>query len=134
LGISPSKAKMPDFVAATLEDGVVVLTVSYGPGQLLKPETEGVLRQELVSGYNGIVSRHSESRDCIVVIAAPTADSSLVRGLFELWECVTGQHGRVVCTNYPDDYIDSILSQGLPELEGFWLTTTKDQAFQKLGK
>jgi hypothetical protein len=124
---------MPETVIPKSEDGVVVLTVCYGPGQILHSGPAGQVRDELIAGYKKVTAGLAEPRDCIVVMEAQVAGSSFVRGLFELWEHVTTvRHGRVVCANYPDDYIDSLLTLGLTELDGFSLASSKDEAFRKL--
>jgi hypothetical protein len=123
---------MPETVKGTFEDGTVVLTVSYGPGQMLYREPASQVRKQLIAEYDRMVERNSEARDCIVVMKAQSAGSPFVRGLFELWEHVRPREGRVVCANYPKDYIDSLLTLGLSKLDGFLLSNTKDDAFRKL--
>lgn len=125
---------MTSIVRPNLEDNVVVLAVSYEPGEFLNAQAQTTFRFALVEKYNEIVSANPDVRDCIVVIEAEAAASALVRGLFELWTKVRSRGGCVVCAHYPADYIDSLLSLGLPDMPGFLLAANKDDAFSSLAR
>lgn len=122
-------------VALSVEEGVVILRVTYDPGQMFERKTGDVLSEQLTSKYEeATLPPNPAGPDCIVVMDAQTAGSPMVKSLFELYMRVNNCKGKLICANYPADYIDSILAIGLPSLEGFRLATDKEEAFKKLEK
>jgi hypothetical protein len=116
-------------VSSNVEDKVIVLTITYGPEQMLRPAN--LISAGLIASYES-EKKGGNGPNCIVVVGAKTAGSTLVKALFELWERVTQEGGQVACANYPDDYIESIMTLGLPALDGFKLAMDKSEAFRKL--
>jgi hypothetical protein len=118
-------------VSGTVEDGVRVLIVSYGPEQMFQRDASSTLSRKLVSEYHDLGSLHLSSSSCVVVIEAQTAGSALLRALFELYKEVTGIGGQLICAGYPSDYLEGITSSGLSELPGFILASDKREALKK---
>lgn len=113
------------------DEGRVRLSVSYGPNEMLRPGSGERFGQEMIAKYIN-ASAGRTGRDCIVLVKVQIAGSLFVRGLFDLWEHVTAGEGRLVCANYPEDYIDTILTLGLSELPGFSLATSEEDAVSQL--
>ncbi|HEX3681643.1 MAG TPA: hypothetical protein VHU83_03805 [Bryobacteraceae bacterium] len=123
---------MSGVVNGELENGRVLLTVTYGPDQMAQSGPASRLRREMIAAYDKAAGADTEVRDCIVLMQAQAAGSPFVRGLFDLWEHVRTRKGRLICANYPPEYIDSLLTVGLQELEGFSLATSKEDAVSQL--
>ena len=123
-------------VEGKVEEGVILLSVRYGQELLLERGTSERLSKELTGRYRQIREKANvKTISCIVEIQSEVAGSPVVRALFDLWREVVGKEGgQVVCVNYPQEYIDSLTSLGLPSLAGFSLAETKGEAIQKLLK
>lgn len=119
-------------VNGALELGVIVLTIRYGKDLLLQDKARTQLSEEIVAAYRksrDSAGNEAKTSSCIVMIESEVAGSPLVRALYELWQEVTIKGaGQVVCVDYPDDYIDTLTSLGLPSLAGFTLAHSKEQA------
>jgi hypothetical protein len=125
-------------VTGKVEGGVIVLAISYSHELLMRTEAPKRLSKEVMECYQRLREQKVgtiETNSCIVEINSDVAGSPVVRALFELWREVTGREsGQVICVNYPQDYIASLTSLGLPSLGGFGLALTKEAAIQKLTK
>ena len=119
-------------VAATWDGDVPVLTVDYSADQMFLPRSAQTLSERLVTVYRDHISGKSAPKSCIIVIAADTAGSPLVRALFELYKVVKADDGQLYCVSYPDAYIDSLTSLGLTVLPGFYLCTSMTEALAKV--
>ena len=121
-------------VTTALEQGVVVLTVSYGPELMLTNTASKKLSEELVGAYQKETGKNGSANtgSCVVIIEAQTAGSPLVRALFELYKTVSADGGQVICIGFPSDYIDSLTTLGLTALPGFTLAGKKEEALSKL--
>lgn len=118
-----------------VEGGVILLTVHFNLEFLLERGAGERLSKELTALYREIREKEEarvKTTSCIVEIQAEVAGSALVRALFELWKEVRKEGGKVVCVNYPQDYIDSLTSLGILALKGFSLADTKAEAIRKL--
>ena len=74
-----------------------------------------------------------KTNSCVVKIDSEVAGSPVVRALFELWrEVVEKRGGQVICVGYPEDYLYSLTSLGLPALNGFSLASTEEEAVERL--
>jgi hypothetical protein len=128
---------MPELtVKPNLEQGIVVLKISYGPDQMFQRETAMRLSEQLLSAYTTWIDKEGveDRKSCITVIEAQTAGSPLVRGLFDLYKAVRRKDGQLICANYPADYLESITTLGLPALPGFILVSKPSDAFRRLGR
>lgn len=121
---------MDKLVEARVENGVVVLSVTHGPGSMLQDEFGERLSKDLQGKYQEEVKKANvESKSCIVFMKAETAGSLTVRALFDLYTVVDAKGGELVCANYPPDYIYTLTAIGLIYLRGFSLARTMEQAF-----
>jgi hypothetical protein len=66
-----------------------------------------------------------------VSIKAKTAGSPLVRAIFELYKVVSAEAATLFCASYPENYMESLTTLGLPALPGFKLTKTLEEALQE---
>ncbi len=127
---------MPEKLAVkgNVEEGVILLTISFGQELLFERGARERLSNELMNRYREIREKENvKSTSCVVEIQSDTAGSPLVRALFELWKEIVGKEGgQVICVGYPSDYIDSLTSLGLPSLGGFSLANSKEEAFSKV--
>lgn len=123
-------------VDSTVEDGVMVLSVTLGKELLFSTGAGSRLSDDLLTHYRDTLEKDGKAlstKSCIVDIQSEVAGSPLVRALYNLWEEVfRNQAGQVICVNYPDEYIDSLTSLGLPSLPGFSLDVNKTQAIKRL--
>ena len=109
-------------VESQFVDPAVVLTVSYGEAQMLKPDA----RQELSKAFTQAYESEERDAPCIVVIEADTGGSPLVRALFALYNSVTKARGHhLVIVGYPLEYLHSLNALGLTALPKFRLETRK---------
>jgi hypothetical protein len=124
---------MPDSldVTSSVQGDAVILRVRYGANQMLRGDSE-ILAKELISKYEVNCGNLPSARHCIVVVEAPYAGSLFVKALFKLYEQVRDKGGRVICAQYPDDYIDTLLTLGLPQLPGFDVVDGINQALGEL--
>ena len=129
---------MADKLEATgnVRDGVVVLSLDYGRELLLREDAPKRLSEELLRRYKELQENEKPATSSAVVeIKAKDAGSPVVRALFELWKEVVGNRGgQVVCVSYPQDYIDSLTTLGLPALPGFSLAATVSDALRRLAQ
>lgn len=124
-------------VDSTVEDGVIVLTLSFGTELLFSSGAASQLSDDLIKGYQDALKKEPsnvlETKSCVIDIQSEVAGSPLVRALYELWqEVFRNQSGQVICVNYPDDYIDSLTSLGLPSLPGFSLDIGRKEAVERV--
>ena len=123
-------------VTGNVKDGVVVLALDYGRELLLREDAPKRLSEELVGRYKELQEKDKPATSSAVVeIKAKDAGSPVVRALFELWKEVVGNRGgQVVCASYPQDYIDSLTTLGLPALPGFSLAATVSDALRRVAQ
>ncbi len=113
--------------------GVPVITVGYGPEQMLKIDVAKDLSTRMIETYDELTGQRGiETGSCVVVITAETAGSPLVRALFELYKLVFAKGGQVICVGFPADYIQALITIGMPALEGFSLGSDEEQAVAAL--
>lgn len=117
-----------------VKDGVIVLTVSFGPELLLERGARERLSTQLKDQYEKQrLSGGATTTSCVVMIDSEVAGSPLVRALFELYREVVGrQSGQVVVASYPQDYQESLSSLGLPSLDGFRLAFDEEEAIGRV--
>ncbi len=112
-----------------VQQGVPVITVGYGPEQMLKDGAAIELSTRMKEAFEKLAGqKQAQTGSCVVVITAETAGSPLVRALYELYKLVFAKGGQVICVGYPAEYIDSLITIGLPALDGFSLASEEDQA------
>ena len=123
-------------VTGSVKDGVVVLALDYGRELLLREDAPKRLSEELMRRYKELQDKEKPATSSTVVeIKAKDAGSPVVRALFELWKEVVGNRGgQVVCASYPQDYIDSLTTLGLPALPGFSLAATVSDALRRVAQ
>ena len=123
-------------VKDSVEKGVLVLTVDYSPELLLERGASVRLSQELLRHYEDFRDNQKvKTTSCVVDIQAQVAGSPLVRALFDLLQTVFGRAaGQAVVVNYPEEYLQSLTSLGLPALAGFTLAGSKEEALRKVTK
>lgn len=116
------------------EKGVILLTISYDEELLFQADTSGLLSNKLIEEYQkNLKAPGVENKSCIVKIDSEVAGSPIVRALFALWKEVVKTTGnQVICVGYPEDYLYSLTSLGLPTQKGFSLASTEDEAVKKL--
>ena len=114
------------------EKGVILLTISYDEELLFQADTSGLLSSKLIEEYQKNL-KASTNNSCIVKIDSEVAGSPIVRALFGLWKEVVKTTGnQVICVGYPEDYLYSLTSLGLPTQKGFSLASTEKEAVEKL--
>jgi hypothetical protein len=118
-------------ITASVQGNAVILRVSYGANQMLRGDSD-ILAKQLISNYERFGLKPPYARHCIVVVDAPNAGSLFVKALFKLYEQVRNNKGRLICAQYPDDYIDTLLTLGLPQLPGFDILDGINQALHEL--
>lgn len=120
-------------IGRTVERGIPVVTVDYGVDLMFRAESADEISSQMVNAYEEILADNNPANEsCVVVIESESAGSPLVRALFKLYERVTAEGNQLICVNYPDDYIHSLASLGLPSLGGFSLMSSKQNALSKL--
>lgn len=127
----------PPKIQAEWRGKVPVLTASYTPTDLFEPRSAKLLSESLVDRYRELIaSPGSEPRPkaCILVIASDVAGSPVVRAIFELYKVVHASAATLYCVNYPENYMHSLTSLGLPALPGFQLAETLSEADGLIGK
>lgn len=121
-------------IEGRVERSLIILTVSYGKELLLETGAGRSFSEEIVRCYRTLrdtQAGHPEVPVCLVEIKSEVAGSPLVRALYELWqEVVKKGNGQVICIDYPEDYIDTLTSLGLPSLGGFTLFPTTESAVE----
>ncbi len=120
-------------VDPTLEQGVVVLEVKYQDSALFKDSSYEELSLELQKLDQKV--RKDRSQDiktpsCIIRILSRSAGTVLIRALFDHWQVVSANGGRLVCTDYPKAYLPSLRVLGLNKLPGFHLADSLNDAVQ----
>jgi hypothetical protein len=120
-------------IKGCVEQGLVVLDITYGQELLFRPETSKRLGEALIAEYQEQRrTAQPPATSCVVVIHSLVAGSPLLRALFELWKIVADENrGKVVCVDYPVDFIDALTALGLNQLGGFSLAGTKAEAFRE---
>ncbi len=118
---------MEPTVKGRIKNDTVLLSLKYDASLFFDGSTQVKLRDRLRNRYFDLLEE-VEGKNCIVKIEADVAGSEIVRALFELWQEVYYRDGVLTCVNYPEEYIDSLLSLGLPSQEGFRLATTVEDA------
>src|SRR5258708_31829446 len=138
----PMAATQEEIVKPSVEEGVVVLTVSFAPEYLLPKDASQRLSEEMIQKYEAAAKplveqgaketpTKKEWPSCIVDIEAKKAGSSLVKALFELYKSVEPRGAKLVCVNYPKAYFNTLTSTGLPRLKNFELAYDKEEAFRR---
>ena len=117
-------------VIGEVEQGVIILTIRYGPELVFARGAVENMRDSLVDRYSQMLQDPDlkDERSCVVVIDADTAGSPLVRALFELYKVVTRANGKLVVGCYPEHYIESLSALLLPALGGFSLAASRTDA------
>jgi hypothetical protein len=112
--------------------GVPVLKAKYAPSYLLKERSAKLLSERLVEKYRELskAATDSEKKACILVIASTVAGSPVVRAIFELYKVVHADGATLYCASYPENYMHSLTSLGLPALPGFKLTKALGEALE----
>lgn len=99
-----SKALVAGEIDTTQEtEGIMVLTVTFGPELMLARGTSQRLGSELVDQYNALSENSSKTRSCVIDIQATTGGSPLDRALFDLYRIVEAEGGQVIVSGYPAD-------------------------------
>lgn len=86
-------------VERTIEEGIIVLAVTYDPGFFLRQGARQTASQELIKQYCTLLESQEKElivKSCIVDIRTGDIGSSLLRGLFELYQEVVGKEGSVL--------------------------------------
>ena len=110
-------------------DGVPLIEVDYAASQMFLPKTSELLAEKLVARYKELTEQQEAApRACILWIRAKTAGSPLVRAIFELYKVLHADAATLFCAAYPENYMESLTSLGLPALPGFKLTETVEKA------
>ena len=117
-------------VTGQIEGNAIVLTVTYGPKQMIDPDAPNELAKLLTQKYDSLESG-SKAKDCVVVINADIAGSPIVRALIELYILVFSKRGQVLLAEYPDAYFESLTSAALPDQPGFRTFLTKEDALRE---
>ena len=111
--------------------------VDYTASQMFLPKTGELLAEKLVEKYRTLVEqRDGAPHACVLRVKARTAGSPLVRAIFELYKVLHADAATLYCAEYPENYMESLTSLGLPALPGFTLTETVERALalSKAGK
>lgn len=121
---------MPDElgVSGRREGNVAVLEVSFETEIYERREDIRSLSAQLPQKYKDLRRESSDVRGCVVMIRSEVAGSSLIRGLFELYKMVTTQGGRLICVNFPADFVPSLTALGILDLPAFSLASDEKQA------
>ena len=113
-------------VTGRSDNGVAIITVNFS--------LEFPLGANARSLGTYIVDRFCElgaqNHSCIVVVRSEVGGAFFARALFELYGKVRPRSGKLICVNYPSDYIDSLTSLGLTSLEGFHVVDTLEEAMR----
>ena len=121
-------------ISGDTKDGVIVLTINYDEEQLLKKGKKERFSNVLTNEYENF-RKNVDNPSCIVKIESEVAGSAIIRALFELWKRVhEKEKGKVICVDYPKDYINSLSAIGLTALSGFKLASTVEKAINKIKK
>ena len=123
-------------VDESVDQGVILLILTFNPEFLLEKGAGDRLGTELAAHYRRLLSENQQGQvttpSCIVQFEPEIAGSTIVRALFELWKEVNRNKGQLVIFGYPNDFIPSLTSLGLPSLSGFTLANSKQDAFSRL--
>ncbi len=118
-------------IQGELKSGVPVISLNYGPEQMLKDGPE--LGQELLAKYAELESQQDRKSPSVVInIKATTAGSPLIRALVKLHTAAKGNKGRLICVGYPLDYLPSLTSLGLLNQPDFTVDDDEASAIARL--
>ena len=119
---------------SVVKSGVVVLTFHSNANELIPSDTSSDLGKKLIHEYSTLSEREQDvkSKDCVVDMRTTTADSPVIRALFDLYKTVAATGGKLIVVGYPVDYIASLEALGLTTLPGFRLSNTKSDAMSRL--
>ncbi len=115
-----------------VQDGVAVITVSYGPETFQQSTASSNFSSEILRHYDSARQQDSRVKSAVVDIHADVAGSSLVRGLFELFRAVLRNGGQIVCVGFPKDYLPSLTTLGLLDQPRFSLADNPERAIRQL--
>ena len=120
----------PLSVTGEKKGDVVVLTVKYAKDFLRHGSAFELFRDRLVEQYTALrpTADTSSGAVCVVQVDTEISGSPLVRALFELYETVASDRGRLIIADFPPDYIPQLASLGLTSLKGFELAADVDEA------
>jgi len=86
--------------------GPTILWVNLPPNfQLEGPAVTHRLGEELIKNHEKVTG---ENPSCVVVIESLTAGTFLAKALKELYDVLAERGGRLLCVNYPEDYVDPL--------------------------
>jgi hypothetical protein len=111
---------------------VVVLTVKYRGEILIQPEAARRLSEAFLKVYRDTLGAFNlKAAPCVVVIQSDKGASALVRAFYDLYQEVVEARGcKLAVAGYPEAYIDEILTTGIPQLGGFFLTNKESEALE----
>jgi hypothetical protein len=115
-------------ITGTWREEVPLIEVNYAANQMFLSKTSQLLAEKLVGEYKTLTDQRETPRACILWIKAKTAGSPLVRAIFELYKVLHAEEATLYCAEYPENYMESLTSLGLPALPGFKLTETVEKA------
>lgn len=104
----------------------VEIDANYPLSAMANAAFDEPFKKKLIEAYNE--NMNSSANNCIIEIQVVVGGSQVVRGLYELYRVVHANGGRLICSNYPTDYVWSMAALGLPSLDGFTLCDSKESA------
>jgi len=107
-------------VKAKVQDGVVVLNVTYDDEEMLRPTAGEELRAAMLEKYDDLAKQRP---DCVVVLDTDQVGSPLVGALFELYKRIISRRGELRVAGYPPDYMELLNALGVTRLRGFHLSS-----------
>jgi len=109
------------------QDKMVILRVNLSAEFPIRGDTHG-LGKKLIASY---ADANGTNPSCVVVIDAVIAGAFLGRALFELYQVVvTERGGKLLCVNFPKDYIATLEILGITSLEGFLTFDNLEEAIE----
>jgi len=111
-------------------EGPVVIQVNYGVRFTWDVDAARKLREDLITAF--AENSSSDRKSCVVELTAQTVSSSIVRALWDLYLAVNDKAGRLAVVGYPYQYVDSLLSLGFLELDGFSLEVGLEEAIARV--